>query len=216
MTAIGSSETLVDEPPVRSKRGEPTWELAYEYPRQGEWTERDYLALHTTQRVELSNGCLEFLPMAGAFHQRILMFLLFALHEFLRSSKLGEVLPAPMAVRLGPGNYRDPDLTFYRRGREPQGNRQPPAPDLAVEIVSPGDESRERDLEDKRKEYAEAGVSEYWIVDPERRKIDVLALEGTNYKTHGEFGEGERATSLLLSGFGVDVSALFAAGRPPE
>jgi Uma2 family endonuclease len=82
-----------------------------------------------------------------------------------------------------------------------------------MEVVSPGAESRQRDLVDKRRDYAQAGVSEYWIVDPETESVTVLALDGSEYRVHGEFKTGESATSVLLPGFAVDVSAVFAAGR---
>jgi Uma2 family endonuclease len=76
-----------------------------------------------------------------------------------------------------------------------------------MEVVSEGDESRHRDLVTKRDEYARAGIPEYWIVDPELGRITVLALEETSYAVHGEYSKGQQATSKLLPGFTVDVSA---------
>ena len=55
-----------------SRRGEPTWELALLFPFQGEWTESAYLALDTNRLIELSDGCLEFLPMPTVLHQLIM------------------------------------------------------------------------------------------------------------------------------------------------
>jgi Uma2 family endonuclease len=73
--------------------------------------------------------------------------------------------------------------------------------------------NRQRDLIEKRQAYAQAGVSEYWIVDPETETVTVLALDGAEYRVHGEFKSGDSATSVLLPGFAVEVSAVFAAGR---
>lgn len=82
-----------------------------------------------------------------------------------------------------------------------------------IEVVSEGQEQRDRDLVTKRKEYAEAGIAEYWIVDPEQQQITVLALSRKTYKQHGVFGPGQTASSRLLKGFSVEVNEVFAAGE---
>ncbi len=91
--------------------------------------------------------------------------------------------------------------------------RYPEGADLAMEVVSEGEEDRHRDLVIKRQEYATAGITEYWIVDPREPRITVLTLEGQAYRVHGIFTPGERATSILLPGFEVDVEAVFNAER---
>lgn len=80
---------------------------------------------------------------------------------------------------------------------------------MVVEIVSPGEVARERDLVEKPRDYAAAGIAEYWIVDPDERTIQVLALDGDAYRLHGLFKDGETATSVLLAGFAVAVSDVF-------
>ncbi|MBI3463073.1 MAG: Uma2 family endonuclease, partial [Planctomycetes bacterium] len=87
---------------------------------------------------------------------------------------------------------------------------------LVMEVVSEGAESRKRDLETKRREYAAAGIPEYWIVDPEEQKVTVLTLDGGTYRVHGEFRPGETATSVLLRGFAVAVRDVFAVGPADE
>jgi Uma2 family endonuclease len=61
-------------------------------------------------------------------------------------------------------------------------------------------------------EYAAAGIPEYWIVDPEQSTIRVLALDGDKYRLHGEFGRGQKATSVLLAGFEIQVDEVL----PPD
>ena len=78
-----------------------------------------------------------------------------------------------------------------------------------AEIVSPDDP--ERDLRVKRADYAEAGIPEYWIVNPADETITVLKLDGDAYAEHGTFRRGESATSALLAGFAVRVDAVFDA-----
>lgn len=198
-----------------SARGEPTWEVVRFYPRQGEWTDTDFLALSVDQFVELNDGCLEVLPMPTVLHQAIVELLVSLLKEFVTARNLGKVLFAPLPVKLWEGQYREPDIVFLGPERLEKLRAigfagQPEGADLVMEVVSPGDVNRRRDLVDKRDVYARAGIPEYWIVDPEQRTITVLALEGTAYRTHGEFTTGDIATSVLLHGFTVRTSVVFA------
>lgn len=199
----------------RSRRGEPTWELAaLEYPYQGDWTEQEYLALGTNWMVEFSDGFVEFLPMPTVFHQLTVEFLHAAFKEFVEQRGLGKMLFAPLPVQLWSKKYREPDLVYLSNARIPRDRHsQPQGADLVAEIVSPGEENRERDLVTKPEEYARAGIREYWIVDPELRSIKVLVLDGEAYRLHGEFQAGQTATSVLLDGFSVDVDRVFAAGE---
>ncbi len=206
---------LAPKRPQRSQRGEPPWEIAVLFPHQGEWTDVEYLALQrkTNLLVELSDGCIEVLPMPSPFHQRIVKFLFRLLETFVFTLGSGEVLFAPLPIRLRLGKFRDPDVVYLAPGRIIDPHRQPHGADLVVEVVSDDEEDRERDLETKRLEYAQAGITEYWIVDPREHKILVLTLEGASYRVAGDFGRGAMATSVLLSGFGVAVDAVFAAGE---
>jgi len=206
---------MADSPPMLSRpsrKGEPTWEMATFYPTQGEWTEAAYLALETNRLVELSDGCLEFLPAPTLAHHFMVHHLFDVLTAVAVAGKLGVVLFAPLPIHLWPGKYREPDLMFFQPGGIVDVHRQPEGADLAIEVVSDGPENRKRDLETKREEYAQAGISEYWIVDPEERCILVLTLDGKTYREHGKFGAGATATSVLLPGFAVSVDAVFAAG----
>jgi Uma2 family endonuclease len=62
---------------------------------------------------------------------------------------------------------------------------------------------------EKRTDYAAAGIAEYWIVDPQERKITVLTLAGTDYREHGVFVMHEDASSVLLDGFTCGVNDVF-------
>ena len=202
------------EPPAGLTYGEPVWEIARLYPAQGCWTEREYLNLDTNQRMEYSHGYVEFQPMPTILHQRILLYLLRLLDAFVVARAMGEVLPAGVRVRLWEGKYREPDVVFKSTGHRNEGTEEFwDGADLVMEVVSGSDSDRRRDLVEKRSEYARAGIPEYWIVDPEEGRIIVLVLQGTEYVEHGAFGRGGRATSRLMPGFSVDVTAVLAAGR---
>jgi Uma2 family endonuclease len=182
---------------------------------QGQWTEPEYLALQnrTTQLIELSDGCIEVLPTPNPLHQRIVKFIFRLLESFVITLGAGEVLFAPLPVRLWSGKFHDPDIVYLRPGRITDPRQQPHGADLAIEVVSADEEDRERDLVTKREEYARAGINEYWIVDPQEHKITVLTLDSNSYRVHGEFVRGQTATSLLLAGFTVAVDEVFAAGQ---
>jgi len=204
------SSTVIRVP--KSKIGEPVWALAELFPSQGEWSEKEYLALETNKLIEFDNGILEILPVPNSLHQAIA--LVFA--NLLLASKFGiagRVLCAPLRLKLADGKYREPDVLFLLSDNDKRyGLEFWTGADLVVEIVSPGGQAR--DYTEKRVLYAESGIPEYWIVDPLTAKITVLKLTGHKYIEHGVFKKGQRATSTLLKGFEVDVSALFAAGKP--
>jgi Uma2 family endonuclease len=200
-----------------SRPGEPAWEVALLFPAQGEWTEAEYLALDAHRLVELSDGCLEVLPMPTIFHQLVVKFLLQWLEGYVSShAGGGMVLFAPLPIRLGAGKFREPDVVYLRPERAVNLHGQPDGADLVIEVVSEGAENRHRDLEIKRQEYSAAGITEYWIVDPEQQRVTVLTLEGQSYRVHGAYGPGTRATSVLLPGLAVDVEAVLSAGRAKE
>jgi Uma2 family endonuclease len=79
--------------------------------------------------------------------------------------------------------------------------------DLVMEIVSP--DRPQRDTEEKPLDYAEAGIPEYWIINPLDETISLLSLRGDAYVEHGVFHRGERAASLILDGFSVGVDEVF-------
>lgn len=196
-----------------SQRGEPTWEIAQHLPLQGQWTEDEYFQIEETRFVELVDGCLEFLPMPTPLHQFIAMFLRDILQAYVGKRNLGDVLIAPCPIRLWPVHLREPDVFYLKSGRLTDPRKAPDGADLVMEVVSEGTENRKRDLIDKRRDYAKAGIAEYWIVDPESERITVLALDGDKYRVHGEFATGQQADSVLLAGFVADVTTVFEAGN---
>jgi Uma2 family endonuclease len=180
-------------------------------PLQGLWTEEQYLALtnQTNHLIELSDGEIEVLPPPTSGHQVILLLLYDLFRAVIRPAG-GKILVAPLRLRVRPGKYREPDLLMLLNAADP---RYQDAfwlgADLVVEIVSP--DRPERDTEEKPRDYAEAGIPEYWIVNPLDDTITVLVLAGRAYRPYGVFRRGERAVSQLLPGFSVDVAEVFDA-----
>ena len=117
---------------------------------------------------------------------------------------------APLRLQIRPGKFHEPDLLLLRDAHDPcNQDAYWLGADLVVEIVSPDDP--ERDIVTKRADYAEAGIPEYWIVNPIDTTITVLTLEGSAYTEHGVFARGAQATSQLLAGFVVSVDEVFDA-----
>lgn len=186
-------------------------QIAEVLPTQGEWTEAEYLWLtdRSPHRIELTDGWLELLPMPTDRHQTIAALLYDAFRPVIASLG-GKLLFAALRVRIAPERFREPDLVALLSADDPRRqDRYWLGADLVVEIVSPDDP--QRDTVDKRIDYAEAGIPEYWIVDPGSETITVLWLGEGAYTEHGVFARGARASSRLVKGLAVDVSAVFDA-----
>ncbi len=199
--------------PPQSKRGEWTWELVTMFPRQGNWTEEQYLAREFDGLVEYSDGVLEFLPTPTWSHQFMVDFLHSLLKQFVHPRSLGYTAFAPLRVRVRSGKYREPDVLFVTPSRFRGLNNPSEGADLVMEVVSGSADDRERDLVEKCADYAAAGIPEYWIVDPQSELITVLMIDCSEYKIHGEFKPGTLATSVLLPGFQINVTEAFAAAK---
>jgi Uma2 family endonuclease len=180
-------------------------------PGQGHWSEEEYLALtdHSSRPVEYTDGFLEVLPMPTDKHQSVLGFLFLAFHQFIQP-RGGKVHFAALRLRIRPGKYREPDLLLLLSAHDlRRQNRYWLGADLALEVVS--EDKPERDLVDKRGDYAEGRVPEYWIVNPQTETVTVLRLSGDGYEEAGVYRRGQGAASVLLEGFSVDVSSVFDA-----
>src|SRR4051812_34174922 len=178
-------------------------------PPQGGWTEEEYLWLtdDTNKLIEFTDGFIEVLPMPTDEHQGISGFFYLALVQYLQSFG-GVVRYSPLRLRLRAGKYREPDLLLLRDAHDSRRqNRYWLWADLVMEIVS--EDKPERDLVEKRADFAEAGIPEYWIVNPLNQTILVLALRDGTYVAHGVFRRGTRATSVILADFAVDVDTVF-------
>src|SRR5262245_12416160 len=200
----------------------PTWEVALLFPAQGHWAESDYFNLDNfcegIPRIELSNGRLEVLPVPTELHQLIVMMLIRLLDRFTAKHAPGLVLPAGMKIRLARGKFRDPDVLYMRaENAHRRRKRHWLGADLVMEVVSGDPKDVKRNWERKPRAYANAGIPEYWIVDPQKQVIRVLALQGDSYKVYGDFGPGTKAKSVLLPGFTVPVDeVLFPEGVSEE
>jgi Uma2 family endonuclease len=185
----------------------PRWavELAQLWSPQGQWTEEEYFSLPDTNRfIELSEGDLIMPPHPTHAHQRTVLKLATAMHAFVQNQDLGTVQIAPLPVRLWPGKIREPDIIFVAKEHaDRMGEQFYDPPDMVVEVLSPG--TWRVDRREKMVEYAQAGISEYWIVDPDTRTVEVFVLREGAYTLLGKWDSEETAKSELLTDFGVRV-----------
>ncbi|MBK9126547.1 MAG: Uma2 family endonuclease [Phycisphaerales bacterium] len=160
--------------------------------------------------LDLCDGVLVLHSPASVRHERIFRFLLALLDGFVRRRQWGEVFGARTPMFLGDERRFEPDLIFVKTahaGRIGEVAIEGPA-DLVIEILSPA--TRDYDLGEKRRAYAEGGVPEYWMIDASQRLVRVDRPAGTQV---AELGSG-RVETPALPGFWLDASWLWPEPPP--
>lgn len=165
-------------------------------------TEEEFLALpESSERIELIDGEIILSPSPSLNHQIAVGRLFRALSAWADHRPPAAVCISPLDVRIAPDRVLQPDV-FLLLGGLPEDTSKVLScvPDLVVEVMS---QRRTYDRMTKRLVYAEAGVTEYWIVDPYGRDVEVVrGLETVSR-------EREILRSPLLPGLEIEVPALF-------
>ncbi len=176
-------------------------------------TRADLEALPEEARAELIHGVLFMPPAPQDPHQSALVRLTGLILSWAQAEagERGELRVAPYDVELPSGDVVQPDLLFVVKQNLDRITRHglQGVPDLAVEILSPS--NPDRDLFVKRALYAENGVPEYWIANPEERAIQVLRLDRDAYEAAGWFRMGETLVSATLPDLEIEISSVFPA-----
>ena len=174
------------------------------------FTYRDYKGLpeSETKRYELLEGELVMVPSPSFEHQRISRELELLLGNFVKRNKLGEILDAPFDVHLGE-DVVQPDILFISKGRSEIITEEEihGAPDLVIEIFSPT--TAERDRTYKKTLYARHRVREYWMVDPEKKTIQVMTLGKAGFESFGTHGKTDTLKSPIFPALSIKVSEVF-------
>lgn len=148
------------------------------------YTEEDYYNLPENVRAELIDGQIYYMAAPTRVHQEILSYLHLEIGNYLRSKKGPcKVYPAPFAVKLFSDNDRtvvEPDISVICDPNKLTDRGCTGAPDWIIEIVSPTTSSH--DYVRKLNLYMDAGVREYWIVDPLTGNIFVYHLETDQFE----------------------------------
>jgi len=147
-------------------------------------------------------------PSPNLDHQRILRKIGLALANYLEANPIGEIFYAPMDVILSDFDVLEPDLlVVLNEHRDILKTWVEGAPDLVIEILSPTTSKRDRGV--KLKAYARHGVTEYWIVDPAQRAIEVYRMDREGYLAPRVCCEAEQLSSSMLPGFSLSISRIF-------
>lgn len=152
------------------------------------------------RHVEWINGEVVEMPPIGEDHDRLDLFLLRILGEFLEHHPLGEIRHDPFNMKTGPDlPGRAPDVLYVANKNLKRLKRtylHGPA-DLVIEIVSPG--SKAIDRGDKYYEYEQGGVNEYWLIDPQRKSAEFYRLDKKRkrYQLHPADSEGIYAAAVI-------------------
>jgi Uma2 family endonuclease len=160
------------------------------------------------KRVELVRGVLQVREPPGYRHGRVTASLAAKLVSHAEAHQLGGVLAGDAGFKLAsdPDTVRGPDVAFVRREREPDFAERafpPLAPDLVVEVLSPGD--RPGEVLAKVGDWLSGGARLIWVVDPERRLARVYRADGSQaIIAHDGVLEGED----VLPGFSCPLSAI--------
>jgi Uma2 family endonuclease len=162
-------------------------------------------------RHELIDGEHFVTPSPVPAHQLIGGNIHRLIANHLHAHPIGVIAYAPFDVVLSMYDVVEPDLIYFSRERYKavvtDKNAQG-APDLAIEILSPG--TRRRDETLKRRLYERAGVTEYWIVDPKTETVKVHRLENGKYRRFElSRAAGEVLTTSLLPGLSLPLAAVF-------
>lgn len=173
-------------------------------------TPEEFEQLPDHQGYELIDGQLREKGM-GAKASEIQCELIFLLKAWLRQNPIGKVYESECMYRCFPNHpdrIRKPDVSFVRRDRLPDGQSPDGVftirPDLAVEVLSPGDTIF--DLDEKLGDYRSASIPLVWVVHPNRRVVEIRTADGSRQ----EIGENVELTGdPVLPGFRVKVADLF-------
>jgi Uma2 family endonuclease len=188
--------------------GKSMVEIAHKY------TLADYEMLPEGAPYQLIAGDFVMSPAPIPYHQKSVGRIYALLDAFVEEHLLGETFLSPIDVYFDESDAYQPDIIFIatqRLGIIGEKNIQG-APDIIVEVLS---SNAKHDLVEKKDVYEASGVKEYWIVDPERKSIDVLenvqGKFGNEFRlfSRGRNGSGS-VESKVLEGFAIELAYVFA------
>ncbi|HEX9303777.1 MAG TPA: Uma2 family endonuclease [Thermoanaerobaculia bacterium] len=174
------------------------------------FTYDDYVLLPEDRRYEVIDGELYLTPAPTPYHQavkqRIEQFLL----AHVEGRGLGQILDAPCDVVLSRFDVLQPDIFFISASRRSVIGEKfiSDAPDLVVEVLSPG--TRRRDRVVKAKRYASFGVREMWIADPDKQTVEVFVNTEGRFRREALYAADDVLRSPLLPGLEVPLARVFS------
>lgn len=158
-------------------------------PKEKSYTSEDYWNLPEGERAELIDGQLYSMALPGRMHQKIIMELSAALHDYIRTQNgVCEVYPVPFAVNLDAKDrdWVEPDISVICDTNKLTDRGCSGAPDFIIEVISPSTQGL--DYLRKLLLYQKSGVREYWIVNPITRNVNIYTFYNNNSASYS-FGD---------------------------
>src|SRR5512141_1019712 len=173
------------------------------------FTYDDYARLPDDRRYEVIDGELFLTPAPTPYHQIVKGRIERLLEDHVERGSLGMVLDAPCDVVLSQFDVLQPDIFFISTGRLATIGEKyiSAAPDLVVEVLSPGTRKRDRFLKSKR--YARFSVREMWIADPSKKAIEVFVNTEGGFRRKALYARDDVLCSPLLPGLEVPLARVF-------
>jgi len=175
------------------------------------FTYEDYLIwdIGPDKRYELIGGEFFMVPSPNMWHQSISVEIEFRIKKLLENTGLGKVFDAPCDVVLSNENVVQPDIIFVSKENFHIITKDniKGSPDLLIEIISKKSAQRDRGI--KRRLYEKYGVKEYWLVDADKKEIEVLVLSQKRYVTYGLFKSQDTLSSVVLKDLHFKVKEVF-------
>jgi len=180
-------------------------------PQQGDWTYEAYAALTADgECYEIVQGVLVMSPSPEDIHQDVNGEIYAYLREQIKLKHLGRVFMAPFDVVLSPEDVFQPAVLVVLNEHLDRVQRKGVmgAPDLVVEVISP--RSKLYDRVNKHMAYEQAGIPEYWLVDPHKQSIELFALEGGKYHSLSTFSGEQMLPSRIVPQMTIPVASFFS------
>jgi Uma2 family endonuclease len=175
------------------------------------YTWDDFVALDEDDLRELIDGELVEVEVPTRSHEEVVAWMLYFLRGWIEAGHGGTVLPSGYKIRISHRRGVMPDVQLYRRGREPGADQEQGlvhgTPDLVVEVVSSS--SRRYDRVTKLRWYAELGVPEYWLVDPQARTLERLVLHEGTYSIAQSLADDETFQPESFEGLVIPLPKLW-------
>ena len=204
-----ASDRIADELYQRPDLEEQLTNLQTRLKTEKERRKEFYEWLDEDKKAEFINGEIFVHSPVVKRHADATKLITMLLSLYVRRKRLGYVATEKLFVQLK-RNDLEPDVVFWRKPKADTFRDDQlffPAPDLAVEVLSPSTEKNDRTV--KYDAYAANGVEEYWLVDSKKREVERYLLTGATYELAETVSEGETLRSEAIEGFSVPLLAAF-------
>ncbi|MEW6619844.1 MAG: Uma2 family endonuclease [bacterium] len=178
--------------------------------KEEKWTYEDYVQFPDDgKRYQIIQGEVYMSPAPVPYHQRISAKLFEILQQFVKINKLGEVFYAPCDVLFSDEDVVQPDIFFISKenlniikDKYIEG-----APNLIIEITSPYTQNLDKLL--KKRLYETYGVKEYWLLDADKKTLQIFSHTGKLYEDTGIYKIGDVVKSNLIKGLNFNLKEIF-------